>query len=93
MEYQPQKEVCVLKAPALKNFYCSQASGGMGLSPEDCRKRMYLALAWAPLFYARTACQTPFVYEGDCSSNCAESMPIREASIGSLQYKRLGFLL
>lgn len=84
MEYQPQKEVCVLKTPALKNFYCSQASGGIALSPEDCRKRMYLALAWALLFYGRTAGQTPFVYEDDCSSNRAESMPIREASTGSL---------
>lgn len=29
-----ERGVCGLKAPALKNFYCSQAGGGVDLSPE-----------------------------------------------------------
>jgi hypothetical protein len=67
MEYQPQKEDCVLKAPALKNFYCSQA-GGVGY-----RRRIAVSGCMG-LIVLSTAGQTPFVYEkGDCLLNRPES--------------------
>jgi hypothetical protein len=82
----------VLKALALKNFYCSHASGGVGLSPEDCRKRVYLAQAGHCSTGAQPlkllSCMKAIVHR-----IATVSTPIREASTGSLQYKRLGRLL
>lgn len=66
-----EKRCCVLKAPALKNFIVlGQAAEWVyhrRIAVNGCT--WYLAQARAPLFYESTAGQTPFVYEGDCSSN------------------------
>lgn len=65
-----ERGVC-FKSPCPEKLLLFSGRRRVGLSPEDCRKRMYLAQAWAPLFC--TAGQSPFVNEGDCSSNRAEA--------------------
>ncbi len=57
MEYQPQKRRECFKSPSPEKTFIVLAAEC--LSPEACRKRMFLVQAWVPLFYGRTAGQTP----------------------------------
>lgn len=53
-----ERGVC-FKSPCPEKLLLFSGRRRVGLSPEDCRKRMYLAQAWAPLFARRQRSQRP----------------------------------